>query len=70
LAAVIKMASRSVKVKIAGGIGFARRCAGCHPHCPSVQVGGNVVITYDSSNTITLQSVTLANLHQNDFVFI
>jgi len=36
----------------------------------SQQVGSNVVITYDVSNTITLQNVTLANLHQNDFVFI
>jgi hypothetical protein len=26
-----------------------------------------VVITLDASNTITLQNVTLANLHQNDF---
>jgi Ca2+-binding RTX toxin-like protein len=33
----------------------------------SAQVGGNVVITLDASNTITLQNVTLANLHQDDF---
>jgi hypothetical protein len=33
----------------------------------SQQVGSNVVITLDASNAITLQNVTLANLHQNDF---
>ena len=33
----------------------------------SAQVGSNVVITLDASNTITLQNVTLANLHQDDF---
>jgi Ca2+-binding RTX toxin-like protein len=33
----------------------------------SAQVGSDVVITVDASNTITLQNVTLANLHQDDF---
>jgi Ca2+-binding RTX toxin-like protein len=33
----------------------------------SAQVGSDVVITLDASNTITLQNVTLANLHQDDF---
>jgi serralysin len=33
----------------------------------SQQVSGDVVITLDASNTITLQNVTLANLQQNDF---
>jgi len=33
----------------------------------SQQVGSDVVITVDASNTITLQNVTLANLHQDNF---
>ena len=33
----------------------------------SAQVGSDVVITVDASNTITLQNVTLATLNQNDF---
>jgi hypothetical protein len=36
----------------------------------SAQVGSNVVITLDASNTITLQNVTLANLHQDDFQLV
>ncbi|MBX9826325.1 MAG: pre-peptidase C-terminal domain-containing protein [Xanthobacteraceae bacterium] len=36
----------------------------------SAQVGSNVVITLDASNTITLQNVALANLHQDDFQFV
>jgi hypothetical protein len=33
------------------------------------QVGPNTVITLSAGNTITLQNVTLATLHQNDFLF-
>jgi hypothetical protein len=36
----------------------------------SAQVGSHVVITLDASNTITLQNVTLANLHQDDFQLV
>ena len=36
----------------------------------STQVGGDVVITLDAANTITLQAVSLANLHANDFLFV
>jgi len=30
--------------------------------------GNNTIIALDASNTITLQNVALANLHQNDFL--
>ena len=36
----------------------------------AAQVGANTVITYDAGNTITLASVTLANLNANDFLFV
>jgi Ca2+-binding RTX toxin-like protein len=36
----------------------------------SAQVGSNVVITVDADNSITLNNVVLANLHQNDFLFV
>lgn len=35
----------------------------------SQQVGGDTVITFDASNTLTLKGVTLAQLHANDFLF-
>ncbi len=35
----------------------------------SQQVGSDVLITVDASNTILLKNVTLANLHQDDFLF-
>src|SRR3954469_10546376 len=31
---------------------------------------GNTVITYDASDTVTLQGVALANLHASDFLFV
>jgi serralysin len=34
------------------------------------QVGGDVVITYDANNSITLHGVQMANLHANDFLFV
>lgn len=34
------------------------------------QIGANTVITFDASNTVTLQNVTLTNLHQDDFTFL
>ena len=34
------------------------------------QVGDDVVITYDASNSITLHDVAMANLHANDFLFV
>jgi serralysin len=36
----------------------------------ATQIGSNTVITYDAGNTITLTSVTLANLNANDFLFV
>jgi Ca2+-binding RTX toxin-like protein len=36
----------------------------------SEQVGANVVITADLSNTITLNNVQLSSLHANDFMFV
>jgi hypothetical protein len=33
------------------------------------QVGSAVVITYDGSDTVTLQGVTLASLSATDFAF-
>jgi Ca2+-binding RTX toxin-like protein len=36
----------------------------------SQQVGANVRITVDASNSIVLNNVSLANLHQNDFLFV
>ena len=36
----------------------------------SQQVGTDVVITVDVSNTITLKSVLLSNLHADDFMFV
>lgn len=36
----------------------------------SSQVGSDVLITVDASNSILLTNVTLANLHQNDFLFV
>ncbi|MEW5684356.1 MAG: Calx-beta domain-containing protein [Pseudomonadota bacterium] len=36
----------------------------------SAQVGGDVVITLDASNSITLQGVTLGSLQSNDFLFV
>ncbi|MCR5880518.1 hypothetical protein LRS04_21155 [Phenylobacterium sp. J367] len=33
------------------------------------QVGGNVVITYDAENSITLMDVRLSSLSSNDFLF-
>jgi len=36
----------------------------------AAQVGVDVVITEDASNTITLQNVQLANLTADDFVFV
>ena len=35
----------------------------------SQQVGSDVLITVDASNTILLKNVTLGNLHQDDFLF-
>jgi hypothetical protein len=34
------------------------------------QVGADVVITASPTDTITLQNVTLANLGQDDFLFV
>jgi Ca2+-binding RTX toxin-like protein len=34
------------------------------------QVGDDVVITYDASDSITLHNVQVANLHANDFLFV
>ena len=34
------------------------------------QVGGDVVITYDGDNSVTLHNVMMANLHASDFVFV
>jgi len=31
---------------------------------------GNTVITYDASDTVTLQGVALASLHASDFLFV
>ena len=31
---------------------------------------GNTVITFDANDTITLQAVTVAQLHANDFLFV
>ena len=36
----------------------------------SAQVGGNVVITYDASNSITINNVLLSSLDANDFNFV
>ena len=36
----------------------------------SQQVGNDVQITVDASNSILLKNITLANLHQNDFAFV
>ena len=36
----------------------------------SAQVGGDVVITLDASNSITLHGVALNSLQSNDFLFI
>ncbi len=36
----------------------------------ATQIGANTVITYDAGNTITLASVTLANLNANDFLLV
>jgi hypothetical protein len=36
----------------------------------SQQVGSDVQITVDASNSILLKNVTLANLHQDDFLFV
>jgi hypothetical protein len=36
----------------------------------SHQVGHDVVITADNLDSITLSNVDLANLNQNDFVFV
>ena len=36
----------------------------------ATQVGANTVIIYDAGNTITLASVTLANINANDFLFV
>jgi hypothetical protein len=33
-------------------------------------VGSDVLITVDASNTILLKNVTLANLHQDDFLLV
>ena len=35
----------------------------------SQQVGGDVVITLDANNTITLQRTSIASLHAQDFLF-
>jgi len=35
-----------------------------------LQVGSDVVITYDANNSITLHDVAMANLHANDFLFV
>jgi hypothetical protein len=34
------------------------------------QVGDDVVITIDTSNTLTLKNVVLASLHQNDVLIL
>ena len=34
------------------------------------QVGGDVVITYDANNSITLNDAVMANLHASDFLFV
>ena len=34
------------------------------------QVGGDVVITYDANNSITLHDAVMANLHASDFLFV
>jgi Ca2+-binding RTX toxin-like protein len=36
----------------------------------SAQDGADVVITLDAANSVTLQDVVLANLHQDDFLFV
>jgi serralysin len=36
----------------------------------SQQVGADLTITADASNTLTLKNVALANLHTNDFQFV
>ncbi|MCO5070265.1 MAG: hypothetical protein M9944_03535 [Rhizobiaceae bacterium] len=36
----------------------------------AAQSGADTVNTYDPNNTITLKSVTVSNLHQDDFIFI
>src|SRR5262249_38959393 len=33
------------------------------------QIGADTVIVFDGGNTITLQNVTLSNLHADDFIF-
>ena len=38
--------------------------------CSDAQVGADTVITYDATNTITLQNVNVANLHAGDFLFV
>jgi len=35
----------------------------------SQQVGSNVVITFDSNTSITLENFSLSNLSANDFIF-
>ena len=36
----------------------------------SAQVGNNVIITKDVSNSITIENVQLANLNADDFMFV
>jgi hypothetical protein len=33
------------------------------------QIAGDTVITFNAANSVTLNGVTLASLHQNDFTF-
>jgi serralysin len=40
-----------------------------HVFAASVQVGADVVITYDASNSVTLKNVALSSLHAGDFFF-